>query len=121
MGALSELGAVVDPTRAASDETESALRLRPPEGSGIPDPRPYTSFDETVVALTGSGVSEGPGTVDAITTTGGNVVSSATRGNPLPNPTETPGLPAGVIAIVGIVVLSLLTFSVGQLFNINVG
>jgi len=121
MRALSELGAVVDPSRAASNETENLLRLQPPEGSGLPDPRPYTSFDETVVALSGSGASEGPGTIDTVTDVGENAVSSGTRGNPLPNPTNMPGLPAGIMAVVGVVVLSLLTFSAGQLFDINIG
>jgi len=129
----SELTAVVDPTRAASDDVERAIRLQPPEGSGIPDPRPFTSFDETVVALSGEGVSEGSGTVDTVFEVSGNVAQSATRGTPAPDPTEigfpdptdsnTPNLPGfgGLRLLIGLVVAALLAFTFGQLFTINVG
>ena len=132
-GFASELAAVVDPTRAASEGVERAIRLQPPEGSGIPDPRPFVSWDETVVAVTGEGVSRGPGTVDAVFEVSGNVAESATRGTPFPDPTDfgfpnpgdsnSPGLPGfgGLRLLIGLVVAALLAFSFGQLFNINVG
>jgi hypothetical protein len=132
-GFASELAAVVDPTRAASDDVERAIRLQPPEGSGIPDPRPFVSWDETVVAVTGEGVSKGPGTVDTVFEVSGNVAESATRGTAFPDPTgtafpdptdsNTPDLPGfgGLRLLIGLVVAALLAFSFGQLFNINLG
>jgi len=120
-GPVEEAGAVIDPTRSASQQTETNLR---------------TTGDPTLTAaFVGSDVAKGylkdrndpPGEgtpaleriADADDRSGGEIRTIAWD-EATPETPELPGL-GRLRLLVGVIVAALLAVAFGQLFNINIG